>query len=405
MPSSLKNLRLNIFLLQSAVFVLISVLIYSNTRNGQLKLAEAVVATVRDDLLVGDTRSVIRNLSPIVEHGAFSAVQFRAAPTGVVIFDLKTESRATFGHLLTINQIVPVIFSAKSDKQFGSFTFVSDITVCFVVILALLAFLCILSTAFFRVAKRHVALEDKSRHEEHRAKAIADTVSLLVHDLKRPFFHINMALESLKKAPNFDAVKILLDSLIPKTRQSMQAANALLDELRECDHGTLENPKVFDLAAMVQEAVTDAREQSLATNLTIDLSTSDGCWIRGDRKKMRRAFDNLLINAIQANDGKGAISIEVENSDHVALNIWNSESQLSESERSLIFAPFSTSGRQFGSGLGLGFVSGIIKTHNGTIQCTNAAKGGLTMSLRLPKCHDGGLLPCTKNFQMALFAH
>jgi len=97
-----------------------------------------------------------------------------------------------------------------------------------------------------------------------------------------------------------------------------------------------------------------------------------------------QAFLNILINAMQAMSDGGSIKVMVDSFDNmVKVSITDSGSGISEDIIEKIWDPFFTT-KDKGTGLGLGIVKNIVKTHNGLIAIENLPEGGTCVAIDLP---------------------
>jgi two-component system sensor histidine kinase HydH len=116
------------------------------------------------------------------------------------------------------------------------------------------------------------------------------------------------------------------------------------------------------------------REQAARREIALVSECADGAG-NFDEKKMGRALDNLLINALQHTPAGGKVMARAERSaGHCLIAVENSGTPISAEKRAAIFEPF-TSGRDGGTGLGLSIALEIVKAHGGTLRCVDANQG------------------------------
>lgn len=85
--------------------------------------------------------------------------------------------------------------------------------------------------------------------------------------------------------------------------------------------------------------------------------------IRCDSKQLETAFTNLIRNAVEALEGKGAISIQIEDKDDsVHFEIEDSDSGVPTELMGKVFDPLFTT-KQTGTGLGLVSCKNIVEQH------------------------------------------
>ena len=102
--------------------------------------------------------------------------------------------------------------------------------------------------------------------------------------------------------------------------------------------------------------------------------------------RLNQVFMNLLVNAAQAIEERGDITIETEAlNSSVVIRITDTGRGIRPEHLSRIFDPFfTTKGIGKGTGLGLSISHGIIENHNGTIDVESELGKGTTFTIRLP---------------------
>jgi signal transduction histidine kinase len=102
--------------------------------------------------------------------------------------------------------------------------------------------------------------------------------------------------------------------------------------------------------------------------------------------QLNQVFLNVLVNAAQAIDGRGKITIETRaESSHVVVKIADTGSGIPAEVLPRIFDPgFTTKGVGVGTGLGLSIVYGIVQDHSGEISVESEVGQGTTFIIRLP---------------------
>jgi two-component system sensor histidine kinase HupT/HoxJ len=108
--------------------------------------------------------------------------------------------------------------------------------------------------------------------------------------------------------------------------------------------------------------------------------------VSGSEGEMVQVVLNLLVNAIQATDGKTPIDLEVfPEGDGVRLRVRDRGQGIPDDVMPHIFDPFFTTKRpDEGSGLGLSLSFDLVRQHGGTLEARNCADGGACFELWLP---------------------
>lgn len=102
--------------------------------------------------------------------------------------------------------------------------------------------------------------------------------------------------------------------------------------------------------------------------------------------RLNQVFLNLLVNAVQAIEDKGQITIRTRHiGDKVEIDIADTGRGISSENVSRIFDPgFTTKGVGVGTGLGLSICFQIVEDHEGEIRVTSKEGEGTTFTVSLP---------------------
>jgi two-component system sensor histidine kinase HydH len=106
--------------------------------------------------------------------------------------------------------------------------------------------------------------------------------------------------------------------------------------------------------------------------------------IDGDRFALARVYRNLIMNAIQATEPGGRVSIATARvGDRVQVTVADTGSGIAADRLSKIFDDFVTTKRR-GLGLGLAISKRIVEQLDGTITVESELGRGTTFTLRFP---------------------
>jgi PAS domain S-box-containing protein len=144
----------------------------------------------------------------------------------------------------------------------------------------------------------------------------------------------------------------------------------------------------LDVSAQIAEIVPLIRT-SISPSVQLDLRLAKGLpAVESDASQLQQLIMNLAINAGEAIEGNGAVTITTcerhsESEHQVALEVRDTGCGMDETTRARIFDPFFTT-KFTGRGLGLSAVLGIIRSHNGSISVETTPGGGSTFTVVLP---------------------
>jgi len=214
-----------------------------------------------------------------------------------------------------------------------------------------------------------------------RLAALGQLAGSIAHELRNP-------LGSVRNAAYFLRSTITSDN--PKIDKHLQIIE---DEVNTCDHiiselldmaRSKEPEKVeLDLAEMVDSAWSRIKvPDTVKRHLEFD---PDPFTVYGDIMQLRQVLVNTLLNAQQAMEGRGEISVTARrDSQYDEIVIHDTGPGVSEEHRDKIFdVLFSTKAK--GTGLGLSICKQIVERHGGTIELLGADGPGAAFCIRLPR--------------------
>jgi CheY-like chemotaxis protein/anti-sigma regulatory factor (Ser/Thr protein kinase) len=155
-------------------------------------------------------------------------------------------------------------------------------------------------------------------------------------------------------------------------------------------------PELFDAAKQIQ-GIADMLRTVLGSRiqLSIDAQCSD-CFVEADAAQFETAIVNMAVNARDAMDGEGQLTIEIGaatndgGEDVVRVRVSDTGHGISADQMDRIFEPFFTT-KEVGKGTGLGLsqVYGFVKQSDGEVTVESAEGGGTTFIITLNKAEAG----------------
>lgn len=146
---------------------------------------------------------------------------------------------------------------------------------------------------------------------------------------------------------------------------------------------------VFYLNNMVNESLGLIRDQKLFMNVQVVKNFDDHqILVNADKNQLCQVVINLLINAFDAMEGSGTLTLTTyRNDSHRAfIEVSDTGCGISDEDASKIFEPFFTTkelGK--GTGLGLSMAYGIMQENDGGISIKSTGPEGTTIMLELPE--------------------
>jgi PAS domain S-box-containing protein len=210
-------------------------------------------------------------------------------------------------------------------------------------------------------------------------------VRTLAHEVRNPLNNINMSVEQLLQTTetiNGEETPLFLEIIQRNSKRIGDIITELLDTSRPSD-------LVFDLCplqSIMDESIAEALDRITLQHVNMQIRyANEPCYVMANKEKLRIAFLNIIINAVEAvPGGTGEISISVDTAkDHHIVTIRDNGCGIPEENISRLFEPYFTSKRN-GMGLGLAATLNILQSHKATIDVTSAVKQGTTFTITFP---------------------
>lgn len=222
-------------------------------------------------------------------------------------------------------------------------------------------------------AALHLARQREIGRE--RLVAFRETARRVAHEIRGPLSSAGLALSQLERQMEGNAALEVL-------RDENRRLETMAREFAE--FGRLpEGPRAaVDVGALLADVLTT----SVPADVPVVQRTDGIGVVAGYYEPLRRAFRNLIENAVQATSSEGiAVSLEAvaSSSSSVRVRISDHGPGVPLDLRDRIFEPYFTT-KERGTGLGLALVRQAVDTHEGTIVVSETPGGGATFTVNLP---------------------
>jgi two-component system, OmpR family, heavy metal sensor histidine kinase CusS len=219
-----------------------------------------------------------------------------------------------------------------------------------------------------------VSFNDMLQRLQESFMRLSEFSSDIAHELRTPVSNLmtqsHVALSQARSSEEYQ--EILYSNIEEYERLSRMIADMLF--LAKADNGLLvPHREIMELGAEV-DAVIEFYD-ALAAEKGVSISRHGNARLAGDRLMIRRAFSNLLSNAVRYTPPGQAITITIQERDAEPTIVWvdNAGEPVPPESLARVFDRFyrvdpSRQRETEGTGLGLAITRSIIEAHGGSIQ-------------------------------------
>jgi two-component system sensor kinase FixL len=224
-----------------------------------------------------------------------------------------------------------------------------------------------------------VELEERMREQTTLAR-LGEMAAVIAHEVKNPLAAVKGAIE-------------VIGGRLPAGSRDVPIIREIINRIDALD----ELIKDLLLFARTPQPKLASVDMGSLLHLTADLLAGDPALgrlvveidgvsppIQGDAELLKIAFQNLFINAAQAMQGNGRLTVSLTAADGVlTIRVRDQGPGIPQEARANLFRPFFTT-KSRGTGLGLPTARRLIELHAGTIAVECPPGGGTLVTVALP---------------------
>jgi two-component system, NtrC family, nitrogen regulation sensor histidine kinase NtrY len=247
-----------------------------------------------------------------------------------------------------------------------------------------------LASAFNNMTQTLSAQRERLVQTE-RVAAWRELARRLAHELRNPLFPLQITVENMQRARQLAPDQFL--EVFNESTATLKAELANLNSIvnRFSDFSKMPAPEFsrLDVNEAIRNAVRLFEPQFHEVgkpNIATEYFLKDGLTeIDGDPDLLHKAFQNLVLNALDAMPAGGMLTFRTEEKQSgVRIEVTDTGKGLTPEECSRLFTPYYTT-KQQGTGLGLAIVQAVVSDHRGTISVASEEGHGTTFRIELPR--------------------
>ena len=216
--------------------------------------------------------------------------------------------------------------------------------------------------------------------EQESLAGLGKMAAIVAHEVRNPIAGIRGALQIIGRRMPADSQE---HGIVNEVVGRLDTLNAIVEDLLVFARPRSPVIAPVSMRSLVSEAVSLVRADPKFAHIELRVDVPETT-ISADRDQMKQVLMNLLINAEQAMQGRGAIVISGARVGAChELRVADHGPGITPDIRRQMFQPFFTT-KHRGTGLGLATARRVVEAHGGSIDLSTPAEGGAVATIRLP---------------------
>ncbi len=246
-------------------------------------------------------------------------------------------------------------------------------------------------SAFLTLRRQEQTISAQLEQLRHLGALKDDLVSLMVHDLRNPLTGVYAFLDALRCGLADGDMKRDAEGAFSAAQKLSETLDDML-QVRLLEEGKLVlQLETYRVADVVRDAVATVEPAARARGIDMTVAADDRVCTTFDRKLVRRAVENFLVNAVKYSPGGARIEVGLRREDTGAeIDVADRGPGIPEVLREQLFEKFGSveaarGDARRGYGLGLYLVKLVAAAHRGRVVARNRDGGGTVFGLWLPE--------------------
>ena len=249
----------------------------------------------------------------------------------------------------------------------------------------------------FNNMTRTLAAQKEKLVQTERVAAWRELARRLAHELRNPLFPLQITVENLQRARQLGPAQFqeVFNEATATLKAELSNLNSIVGRFSDfskmpAPHFTRMNVNdaLRNVVRLFEPQFTAVGKPAITTEYFLKESLPE---IDADPDLLHRAFQNLVLNALDAMPAGGTLTLRTaDGQDAVRIEVADTGKGLTPEECSRLFTPYYTT-KQLGTGLGLAIVQSVVSDHHGTISVSSEEGRGTTFRIELPKRQQGAV--------------
>jgi PAS domain S-box-containing protein len=230
-------------------------------------------------------------------------------------------------------------------------------------------------------------LSERKKIEQYSIQAekmfsLGQLSSGIAHEIRNPLFALSNNLEYLKQEYS-DSEKF--KEIYAEVRDGIDRIHRIVAAVLDYAKPHKPDFRPVSITEVIEKCLMLVKKRCEHASITITTDFCDtGEPIEADAHQLEQIFLNIIMNSIQALDGRGIVTITTQSVDgHLEITIQDTGKGIPPEEIPRIFDPFYSKSPN-GTGLGLAIVQRILDQHQAICRVESQVGVGATFTIQLP---------------------
>lgn len=234
-------------------------------------------------------------------------------------------------------------------------------------------------TGIIHDLSRRTELEERLREATALAR-LGEMAAVIAHEVKNPLAAVRGAVQVIGSRLSSQSND---GAIIKEIIARLDALNDLIQDLLVFARPPAPKLGRVNLKSLIDSVVTLLKRDPAYHSLAIHVDGASPVAL-GDSNLLTIAVQNLLINAAQAQHGKGDIRVTLSEQDALSrIEIADQGPGIPAEIRAALFRPFKTT-KARGTGLGMATAKRLLESQSGLIEVDCPPQGGTVITLLIP---------------------
>lgn len=219
--------------------------------------------------------------------------------------------------------------------------------------------------------------------EQAALSSLGEMAAVVAHEVRNPLAGIRSGMQILSTLfPEAAEGRELIGDIISR----VDSLNAVLTDLLAFARVREVRASAVEVRSLLEDLLSSMRLDPAMEGLEVVTDPGDGLVISADADQLRLVFPNLILNAAQAMNHRGRITLSAAPAGdrEIAITVADTGPGIPEEIRDRIFEPFFST-KHKGSGLGLPIARRIIEAHGGRLTIDSSPTAGTAVHVILPR--------------------